>query len=124
MLEALGLVINQKKSVLIPQQTMEFLGFLVDATTLHLTFPAEKLRKIQQLAQYLLHQQNVSVRDLARLVGKTSALQRAIWQALLHYRAIQFLINSVMPGTGVPCGLELEGKHPSDAFLSSSPVLG
>ena len=81
MLEALGLVINQKKSVLIPQQTTEFLGFLVDATTLHLTFPAEKLRKIQQLAQHLLHQQNASVRDLARFVGKTSALQRAIWQA-------------------------------------------
>lgn len=81
MLEALDLVINQKKSMLITQQTMEFLGFLVDATTLHLTIPAEKLRKIQQLAQHLLHQQNVSVRDLVRFVGKTSALQRAIWQA-------------------------------------------
>ena len=29
--ETLGLVINQKKSILIPQQRMEFLGFLVDA---------------------------------------------------------------------------------------------
>ena len=81
MLEALGLVVNQKKSVLIPQQKMEFLGFLVDATTLHLIFPVEKLRKIQQLAQQLLRQQTVSVRDLARFVGKTSASQRAIWQA-------------------------------------------
>ena len=41
--ETLGLVINQKKSILIPQQRIEFLGFLVDATTLHLVFPAEKL---------------------------------------------------------------------------------
>ena len=79
------------------QQRIEFLGFLVDATTLHLVFPAEKLRKVQQLAQHLLCQQTVSVRELARFVGKTSASQRAIWQAPLHYRALQFLINSVVP---------------------------
>ena len=32
--EALGLVVNQAKSVLIPHQRMEFLGFLVDTVTL------------------------------------------------------------------------------------------
>ena len=74
----------------------------MDATILHLIFPAEKLRKIQQLAQHLLYKQNVSVRDLARFVGKTSASQKAIWQAPLHYRAIQFLINSVMPMDQLP----------------------
>ena len=90
------MVINQKKSILIPQQRMEFLGFVVDATTLHLVFPAEKLRKIQQLALHLLCQQTVSIRELARFVGKTSASQRAVWQAPLHYRALQFLINFVV----------------------------
>ena len=35
------------------------------------------------------------MRDLARFVGKTSAVTRAIWQAPLHFRALQFLINSV-----------------------------
>ena len=73
------------------------MGFLVDSVILHLIFPAEKLMKIQQLAQCLLHQQRVSVRDVARFVGKASASIRAIWQAPLHYRALQFLINSVMP---------------------------
>ena len=91
--EALGLVVNQKK--LIPHQTLEFLGFQVDTVSLQLIFPSEKLRKIQQLAQHLLHQPSVSVRDLARFVGKASASTRAIWQAPLHFRALQFLINSV-----------------------------
>ena len=95
--EALGLVVNCTKSVLSPQQRMEFLGFVVDTVTLHLIFPAEKLRKIQQSAQHLLHQQNVSVREVARFVGKASASMRAIWQAPLHYRALQFLINSAVP---------------------------
>ena len=63
---------------------MEILEFLVDATILYLIFPAEKLRNIQKLAQHLLHQQTVSVRGLARFVGKTSVLQKAILQAPLH----------------------------------------
>ena len=71
--EALGLMVNLKKSILSPQQTLEFLGFQVDTVNLKLIFQAEKLRKIQQLAQHLLHQSRVSVRDLARFVGKTSA---------------------------------------------------
>ena len=93
--EALGLVVNQKKSILTPHQTLEFLGFQVDTVSLQLIFPSKKLRKIQQLAQHLLHQPSVSVRDLVRFVGKTSASARAVWQAPLHFRALQFLINSV-----------------------------
>ena len=67
--KTLGLVINQKESSLIPQQRMEFLGCLVDATTLHLVFPAEKLRKVQQLAQHLLCQQ-------------TERISKACWEDL------------------------------------------
>ena len=92
---ALGLVVNQKKSILTPTQNLEFLGFQVDAVRLQLIFPTEKLRKIQQLAQHLLHQQTVSVRDIARFVGKASASTRAVWQAPLHFRALQFAMNSV-----------------------------
>ena len=85
--EVLGLVVNQKKSVLTPDQMMEFLGFQVDIVTLQLIFPAEKLRKLKQLAQHLLHQQEVTVREIVRFVGKASAATRAVWQAPLHYRA-------------------------------------
>jgi len=93
--EALGLVVNQKISVLTPNQTMEFLGFQVDTVTLQLIFQAEKLRKLKQLAQHLLHQQEVTVREIARFVGKASAATRAVWQAPLHYRALQFSTNLV-----------------------------
>ena len=93
--EALGLVINTKKSLLIPQQSTEFLGFLIKSMTLQIQMPQEKLRKIQQDARGLLLHQSVTVRDLARFVGKTTASCKAIWQAPLHYRGIQALMNSV-----------------------------
>jgi len=93
--QALGLIVNLEKSQLIPKQEIEFLGFLVNSASLHLAFPPEKMRKIQQDARTLSQCQSVSIRDLARFVGKTSASTKAIWQAPLHYRAIQAMINSV-----------------------------
>ena len=44
--KALGLVINTKKSILIPQQVTEFLGFLINSVTPQIQMPQEKLRKI------------------------------------------------------------------------------
>ena len=56
--EALSLVINQNKSRPTPHQNMEFLGHSKSTAD----FPAKKLRKVQQLAQHLLHQPRISVR--------------------------------------------------------------
>lgn len=45
----------------------------------------------------MLEQQSVSVREVARFVGKTTVTMRAIPLAPLHYRALQSLMNSVLP---------------------------
>ena len=45
----------------------------------------------------MLHQASVSVREIARFVGKTTATIRAIPLAPLHYRALQMQMNSVLP---------------------------
>lgn len=42
LLESLGIIINWKKSVLVPSQTMEFLGLQVDSTSLPLSVPDNK----------------------------------------------------------------------------------
>ena len=59
--------------------------------------PQEKMRKIQQDACRLLTKSQVSVRELAQFVGKATATIRALPTAPLHYRAQQFLMNSVHP---------------------------
>ena len=55
------------------------------------------MRKIQQDSNRLLAQQSVSVRQIAQFVGKIAATLRALPTAPLHYRALQFLMNSVDP---------------------------
>ena len=42
-MENLGFVVNYDKSVMIPSPQMEFLGFLVDSTTMTLALPHKKV---------------------------------------------------------------------------------
>ena len=44
LLEALGFIINQEKSLLSPVQEIEFLGLMVDSLAIQLKLPGEKLR--------------------------------------------------------------------------------
>ena len=76
--KALGLVINTKKSILISQQVVEFLGFLINLLTLQIQMPQEKLRKIQHNARWLLQHQSITVQDLACFMGKTTASCKAV----------------------------------------------
>ena len=97
LLENLGLMVNQKKSMTTPVQRLEFLGFQVCSISMKFTIPSEKLRKIKQAARKILDQRITSVREITQFVGKTAATGRAIPLAPLHYRALQMLMNSVMP---------------------------
>ena len=45
LLENLGFLINQKKSILEPSQTMEFLGFTLDTVAMEIKLPLDKLKK-------------------------------------------------------------------------------
>jgi len=93
LLEALGFLINRKKSLMNPTQQIEFLGFQLCSQTLRIHTSPEKLRKTRQEASHLFQQTTVLIRDLARFIGKTSASVRAIQVAPLHYRALQRLMN-------------------------------
>ncbi|XP_056373902.1 uncharacterized protein LOC130267762 [Hyla sarda] len=47
LLEELGFLLNEKKSILIPARAMEFLGFLVDTRSATLSLPHKKLTDLQ-----------------------------------------------------------------------------
>ena len=81
----------------VPHQSIEFLGFLVNLTTMSLALPAQKTKGIRQDAQHLLLQDIVLVREIACFLGKATASSTAVWQAPLHYRALQRMVNSVIP---------------------------
>ena len=78
-------MVNQKNSITNPTQELEFLGFQVGSVSMNLSIPLEKLRKIKQDARRMFDCPQVTVREVARFVGKAVATLRAIPLAPLHY---------------------------------------
>jgi hypothetical protein len=87
--KALGFLINEKKSVLLPSKSQEFLGFLFNTKTMKISLPQPKinklLRRIHQAEKPILR----SCRWIASLLGKMTAVIPAIGEALLHIRHLQ-----------------------------------
>ena len=84
--QALGLIINESKSQLIPTQEIVFLGFQLSSAKMTISLPQEKMRKIKQEAVHLLQKPLVSIQELATFVGKTTAARQAISVAPLFHR--------------------------------------
>ena len=108
LLENLGFVINLEKSVFVPTQKLEFLGFVINTIDMILVLPDDKVKSIKSLCRTLLGQQLVSVRDLSQLIGKLTASIQAVFPAPLHYRHLQHLKNQgLAKGSGYDSCLPL-----------------
>ena len=70
-LQSLGFIINQEKSLFTPTQEIEFLGLVTNSQSMELSLPGEKLRQIKGEAARLLSQQLVSTRALYGSVFST-----------------------------------------------------
>ena len=88
-LQQLGFLINWKKSILIPFQVGEFLGFILDSVQMTIHLPQTKINQIISHCRQLLLQDSISVRDLSRIIGRMTASMQAIFPAPLHYRILQ-----------------------------------
>ena len=89
LLEYLGFVVNEEKSVISPQRTVEYLGFIVDSEHMTLMLPRQKILKIPQACKDLLNKHKTSVREVAKIVGQLVEAARAVLTALVHYRQLQ-----------------------------------
>ena len=63
--ENLGFVITLEKSVFVPTQKLEFLGFVINTIDMILVLPDDKVRSIKSLC--------TNLRDLSQLIGKLTS---------------------------------------------------
>ena len=92
----LGFVINTSKSVTSPTQCLEFLGFILDSTTMTISLPPTKLEKIKNYCKIMITKKIVARRSLATLVGLMTSASLAVRPAPLHYRGLQRMIIKVV----------------------------
>ena len=89
LLRELGFVIHSDKSVLTPSQTIAFLGFVISSKHMTLSLTDDKKNKIKPLLLICLHSQQVSIRELARILGNIAASFPAVTFGSLYQRHLE-----------------------------------
>ncbi len=92
LLEHLGFLVNYDKSELVPSQTCDFIGFTWRSTSASLHVQAPKITGIRRQALQILRADRsgqLTVRRLASLVGKATAMLPALREANFRRHALQ-----------------------------------
>ena len=88
-LQHLGFIINLKKSILTPQQKIEFLGLLVDSLNMSLSLTPEKLMKVTSQCLEMYKTEKVSILQLTKLIGLLGSTTQEVLPAQPQFRYLQ-----------------------------------
>ena len=88
-LVTLGFVVHPTKSEFLPSQTIEYLGFIINSKQIIVSLTKEKKINIMQFCEELLKNQDLTIRRVAKLLGKISSSIIAVIMGRLHYRALE-----------------------------------
>ena len=94
----LGLVINFKKSVMEPVQTIEYLGLVINSIQMTLSLTEEKVKGILQECSIIFSMKEITVLQLTQLVGLLSSTIQAVLPAQIQFRYLQLQQVSAMKG--------------------------
>ena len=106
LLQSLGFLINWEKSIIVPTQTIEYLGLIVDSTDPSFSLQDCKAAAVKKMCALALSEDRVKLRTLASIQRNFSWAIPAIPFAQSHYRSLQrFYISNVQR-----VGFNLESK--------------
>lgn len=91
----LGFTIHPVKSVLQPQQKIDFLGFVLDSIIMTVTLTDAKAMKVRSACQNLLSQKTATIRSVAQVVGFLVSSFPAVEFAEMHYRHLE--LDKILP---------------------------
>uniref|UniRef100_A0A0A9ZI08 Transposon Ty3-I Gag-Pol polyprotein n=1 Tax=Lygus hesperus TaxID=30085 RepID=A0A0A9ZI08_LYGHE len=99
LLQYLGFIVNETKSVFTPSQSFKFLGFLFDSRDMTISLPFDKRLHIQSMLNWFSGLTEFSVRQLAKVVGTLVAACPATPYGklyVMHLEAIktEFLVEN------------------------------
>ena len=92
LLESLGFIINYKKSVLDPSTLIEFLGVMVDSMSMSLSIPLGKMENLMKMCRETMNQKTMTMRKLAKVLGKLKATASGFSWAPLQTRYLQQIL--------------------------------
>ena len=97
LLQALGLAINWSKSILAPcQELIIYLGVKINSVNMTFEVPEEKISKLRAMCQRALDTNTISLRQIAKVMGKLRATAQAFSPAPLQLRNIQSCLRQAL----------------------------
>ena len=87
---SLGFTIHPDKSLLIPSQRLEFLGFMIDSVSMTVTLTNKKKRAFKKLINQVLTINAPTIRLVAKLLGTIVSSFPASRYGLLYYRCLEW----------------------------------
>ena len=85
----LGFTVHKAKSVVIPTQTIVFVGFVVCSVTMTVRLPPEKCDDLIHLCKEILAARKITIRKFAQLIGKCVSVEPGIRYATLYYKLME-----------------------------------
>ncbi|XP_062572587.1 uncharacterized protein LOC134234524 [Saccostrea cucullata] len=88
-LDSLGFTIHPDKTQFYASQNVVFLGFLLDSVTMTVRLTPEKAQSIKEFCDMVLNQNEVTIKQVAQLVGMFVASEPGVEYARLYYKTLE-----------------------------------
>jgi hypothetical protein len=98
----LGLVVNMKKSDLLPSQKFEFLGYVYDLVTYQVRPSRKNILKLRTELTHILDENGAWVRQWQSALGSMEAVRRLIPRSRMHVRFPQWNLQALWDATTDP----------------------
>ena len=85
----LGFHVHPEKSVLIPSQSLTFLGFNLNSVSMTVTLTQEKRDQLESLCAEAMNGENLSIRFVGKVTGKVVSALPGVEFGKLHYRNLE-----------------------------------
>jgi len=106
LLLGLGLTVNMRKSLRRPSRRLIYIGFVVDSRKMTFSVEGKKILTFRSNVRKIVKRGDALARDLARVLGKITAMSNAILPWRLRTRATLLHKNQVLRA-GTPWDLVL-----------------
>ena len=84
-----GFIVNQEKSVLIPNHELTFLGFILNSLKMTVRPTLEKADKLKTRCSALLTKTHASIQEVSEVIGLMVSMFPGVEYAQLFYRSIE-----------------------------------
>lgn len=86
---SLGFMINYEKSILIPAQKLDFLGFTINSIDMNVKVAEAKIDSIIDMCTKMCMITHTTVRELSKVIGVLIATFPGVQHGPLHYRTLE-----------------------------------